>query len=80
MRAGVPIVPVAIRGTRALFRAGLWFPRRGALLVTIADPILPPLDIPDIFAAAINLRDGARAAILRHCGEPDAEMSGIEPG
>ena len=79
-RARVPVVPVAIRGSRSLLRAGQWFPRRGALLVTIADPILPPLDIPDIFAAAINLRDGARAAILRHCGEPDAEMSGIEPG
>ena len=77
-RAGVPVIPVAIRGSRSVLRAGQWFPRRGALLVTIADPILPPTDIPDTFAAAIRLRDGARAAILRHCGEPDSEPGQAE--
>ena len=28
-RAGVPVVPVGVQGTRAILRAGQWFPRRG---------------------------------------------------
>jgi acyl carrier protein len=70
VHARVPVVPVAIRGSRPLLRGG-WLPRRGAIEVTISEPIAPP-DSPDSFAAAIDLRDRARAAILRHCGEPDA--------
>lgn len=77
-RARVPIIPVAIRGSRSVLRAGQWFPRRGALLVTIASPIVPASDAPDTFAAAIRLRDSARAAILRHCGEPDTESIHVE--
>ena len=63
---------MAIRGTRALCRAGQWFLRRGALVVTIGAPIMPPSDALDAFAAAVRLRDLARAEILRHSGEPDA--------
>ncbi len=77
---GVTIIPVAIRGSRSVLRAGQWFPRRGALLVTIGDPIPPLPDTPDLFSAAISLRDSARAAILRQCGEPDAEPGQAEPG
>ena len=75
VQAGVPVVPVAIRGSRALLRAGQWFPRRAALRVTIGAPIPPPAGAPDAFAAAVSLRDLARAEILRHCGEP-----GIDAG
>jgi len=71
-RAGVPVVPVAIRGSRSLLPAGRWFPRPGALEVTIGTPISPPKDAPDPFAAAVSLRALARAEILRHCGEPEA--------
>ena len=70
--AGVPLLPVAIRGSRALLREGQWFLRRGALTVTICKPILPPLDLPDPFKAAVALRDAARSAILHECGEHDA--------
>jgi 1-acyl-sn-glycerol-3-phosphate acyltransferase len=66
--AGVPIVPVIIRGTRSILRAGHWFPRRGAITITISKPIMP--DGKD-WAAAILLRDAARTEILRLCGEPD---------
>lgn len=66
--AGVPIVPVTIRGTRSILRAGHWLPRRGIITITISKPILP--DTKD-WAAAIHLRDSARAEILRLCGEPD---------
>jgi 1-acyl-sn-glycerol-3-phosphate acyltransferase len=70
-RAGVPVVPVTIHGTRSLLRADRWFPRPGPLAVTIGAPIAPPADVPDAFAAAVRLRDLARTEILRHCGEPD---------
>ena len=66
--AGVPIVPVSIRGTRSILRAGHWFPRRGGITITISKPIMPE---GKDWAAAIRLRDSARAEILRLCGEPD---------
>ncbi|MDP1997122.1 MAG: 1-acyl-sn-glycerol-3-phosphate acyltransferase, partial [Gallionella sp.] len=67
-KADVPVVPVAIRGTRSILRADHWFPRRGSITVTIGAPIMP--DGKD-WAAAIRLRNAARAEILRLCGEPD---------
>ncbi|HXU92056.1 MAG TPA: AMP-binding protein [Gallionella sp.] len=66
--AGVPVVPVVIRGTRSMLRSGHWFPRRGAISITLCTPIHP--DGND-WAAAIRLRDETRAEILRLCGEPD---------
>jgi 1-acyl-sn-glycerol-3-phosphate acyltransferase len=77
VRARVPVIPVAIRGTRAMLRAGHWLPRHGTLVVTVGEPITPPTDIGEDFAAAILLRDAACSAILRECGEPDA--SGASP-
>jgi 1-acyl-sn-glycerol-3-phosphate acyltransferase len=72
---GVPVVPVAIRGTRAILRGDSWFPRRGAVAVTIGAPVSPEgvaeEGAGDPWAVAIRLRDAARAEILRHCGEPD---------
>lgn len=68
--AQVPVLPVAIRGTRALLRAGQWLPRRDPIAVTIGSPVFPPA--PDAFAAAVALRDAARAHILAYCGEQDA--------
>jgi 1-acyl-sn-glycerol-3-phosphate acyltransferase len=69
-RSGVPVVPVAIRGPRGILRSGQWLPRRGAIVVTIAPPVAPP-EAVEPFAAAVILRDQARAAILANCGEPD---------
>ncbi len=70
--AQVPVLPVAIRGTRAMLRAGQWLPRRGAIAVTVGSPVFPPSSAPDAFAATVTLRDTARAHILAHCGEEDA--------
>jgi hypothetical protein len=41
------------------------------MVVTVGASIPPPADAADAFAAAVRLRDLARAEILRHCGEPD---------
>jgi 1-acyl-sn-glycerol-3-phosphate acyltransferase len=68
--AGVPVVPVAFRGTRSMLRADGWIFRRGPIRVVFGDPIPPP---GRDWAAAVKLRDAARAEILRHCGEPDLE-------
>ena len=66
--AGLPVVPIALRGTRSILRAGHWLPRRGSISITIGSPISPQDSGWD---TALKLRDAARAEILRHCGEPD---------
>ncbi len=67
-QAGVPVVPMTIRGTRVILRDGQWFPHRGTIDITIGAPIHPEgTDWP----AVLKLRNAARAEILRHCGEPD---------
>ena len=66
--AGVPVVPVAIRGTRSILRGNSLFARRGIVSITIREPIRPE---GSGWSNAIKLRDRARAVILQHCGEPD---------
>ena len=67
-RAGVPVVPVAIRGSRTILPALAWWPRRGSIEVEIGAPIMPPADTADLFAAAVKLREAARAEIARCLG------------
>jgi 1-acyl-sn-glycerol-3-phosphate acyltransferase len=68
-RQHLSILPLTLRGTRSILRSDQWFPRRGAVAVTIG-----PLFSPDgsDFDAAVRLRDKVRAEILANCGEPDA--------
>jgi 1-acyl-sn-glycerol-3-phosphate acyltransferase len=74
---GLPVVPVAIRGTRSMLRDGSWLPRRGAISVHIGAPIAPA---GDDFQAGLALRDSVRAEILAHCGEPDlSHERGLPP-
>ena len=75
--AGVPVVPIAIRGTRSILRDGSWFPRRGRITV-IAGPALDPRSHAaqtggDVWNTALWLRTQARTHILNHCGEPDLD-------
>jgi len=71
---GVPILPVVVRGTRSMLRAGPLFPRHGALAVRIG-PLIDPEAVAGPEASdwerAIALRDATRRYILEHCGEPD---------
>jgi len=73
--AGVPVVPIAIRGTRSILLGDTWFPRRGMIAVTIGKPIEPEKfaegSASELWKAAIALRDASREHILRYCGEPD---------
>jgi 1-acyl-sn-glycerol-3-phosphate acyltransferase len=65
------VIPVALRGTRSVLRSGSWFPRPGAVTVTIGPPVDANGSVADTWAAAVKMRDEARKFILRHCGEPD---------
>ncbi|HZM35047.1 MAG TPA: AMP-binding protein [Burkholderiales bacterium] len=67
-QAGVPVVPVALRGLRSVLRDGRWYPRRAPVSVTFGAPVAPE---GEDWAAAVRLRDQVRAEILKHCGEPD---------
>jgi 1-acyl-sn-glycerol-3-phosphate acyltransferase len=72
-RARVPVVPVAIRGSRGWLRADQWFPAAAGWRCSSARPFRR-LRTPR-FGAAVRLRDAARAEILRHCGEPEADAT-----
>lgn len=73
-RTGLPIMPLAIRGTRSILRADSWFPRHGAISVTFGTPITIEEEIlkqQDAWSTALMLRDRTREWILQHCAEPD---------
>ncbi|MDH5392506.1 MAG: AMP-binding protein [Gammaproteobacteria bacterium] len=78
--ANVPVVPIAIRGTRSILRNGSLFPRHGSIHIEIGDAIYPRQRIKDEktdnWQRAIGLRDQSREFILRHCGEPDLSQRG----
>jgi 1-acyl-sn-glycerol-3-phosphate acyltransferase len=67
---GVPLVPVAIRGTRTILRPEHHFPRRGAVDIVVGEPIRPP---GTDWAAAVEVQRATRNALLRLSGEPDVE-------
>ncbi|NMG31417.1 AMP-binding protein [Aromatoleum evansii] len=69
--ADLPVVPVTIRGTRAVLPDETWRPRRGPVKVIIGRPLLPQ---GKNWNAALALRDAARRDILERCGEPDATL------
>jgi acyl carrier protein len=75
--AGVPVMPVALRGARSVLRDGTWFPRRSPVSVTFSKPIAAT---GDGWSAAVQLRERVRAEVLRHCGEPDLAGGAAEPG
>ncbi len=66
--SGMPVVPIAIRGTRSKLRSGTWFPRRGPVAITIGKPFKPQ---GRDWSAALALRNEIRRVILHNCGEPD---------
>ena len=67
-QAGVPLVPVAIRGTGRILRGDRRFPRYGRIVVRIA----PPLTASQPgWAGAVELRDEARRVLLAESGEAD---------
>jgi 1-acyl-sn-glycerol-3-phosphate acyltransferase len=67
-QSGVPVVPVALKGTRAILRGKEWVPHRGRVTVSIGEALEPT---NRGWAEAVRLRDAARSFILAESGEPD---------
>ncbi|HVS75430.1 MAG TPA: lysophospholipid acyltransferase family protein [Steroidobacteraceae bacterium] len=74
VRAGCPVIPAVVRGTRMALSPTSALPRPGRIEVEI----LPPVEAePDaVEACSALLRDRARQAILLALGEPDLTCSG----
>lgn len=70
-RAGMPVVPVVIRGARGILPAHCWWPRPGSLEVEVLAPV--PLQARNGDGAR-EMRRLVREEILTRCGEPDAAM------
>lgn len=76
-RAELPIVPIAIRGTRHILPSGRFLPRWGRIHVQVL-PALAPLPGLEPTAAIAQTRDQSRARILTALDEPDlAETDGV---
>lgn len=65
-KSGLPVVPVAIRGTRAILRADSNFPHHGAVEVIVAPALVPR---GKGWSEAVRLQKEARAMIARHAEE-----------
>lgn len=70
-RAGLPVVPAVIRGTRAILPAERLLPVPGRIEVELLPALAPPA--PGETDRADRLRTAARAAILARLGEPDLD-------
>ena len=61
-QAGVPVVPVALRGVRSVLRDGTWYLRRAPIAVTFGAPILPEGDDWNAARAAARRRCAPRSS------------------
>jgi 1-acyl-sn-glycerol-3-phosphate acyltransferase len=76
-QAGIPVVPVTIRGTRSALRADVWLFRHSRISVAFSPQIQPQ---GNDWNAAVKLRDAVRAEILQRCAEPDlGEETFLQP-
>jgi 1-acyl-sn-glycerol-3-phosphate acyltransferase len=64
--ANARVVPIGIRGSRDVLRAGSFRPHPGSVRVVIGSPIAPA---GTDFSARVALRDEVRRAIASLCGE-----------
>jgi 1-acyl-sn-glycerol-3-phosphate acyltransferase len=74
--AGVPVVPLAIRGTRSVLRGDWALPRPGRVRLWAGEPLRAQgADI----AALVALRDRVADAIAAECGEPRLDVVAAGP-
>ena len=70
----LPVIPVALHGTRAILQGNSWVAHRGSITVTFGQAI-DPQSLAEAcdseWETVLKLRDLARGQILRHCGEAD---------
>jgi fatty-acyl-CoA synthase len=68
---GLPILPLALRGTRRILRDGLWRPRPGRVQVWLGEPIAP---FGSGWLDVVNLREHVADQLAAHCGEPRLDL------
>ena len=68
VETALPVVPVAIRGTRRIFPADTLLLRPGHITVTIGTPIVPA---DDNWQEIVRVRNLARAVIETETREPE---------
>jgi 1-acyl-sn-glycerol-3-phosphate acyltransferase len=68
-RAGCPVVPAVVRGTRRAFPPKSVWPHPARIEIEFLPPIFAAADSPD--SVAVELRERARVAILDELREPD---------
>jgi fatty-acyl-CoA synthase len=73
---GLPVVPLALRGTRRILRDGLWRPRPGRVQVWFGDPIAPT---GTGWTDVVALREKVADALAAHCGEPRLDLVAAGP-
>jgi 1-acyl-sn-glycerol-3-phosphate acyltransferase len=69
--SGVPVVPIALRGSRQVLRAESWRPRPGRVAVWIGPPLRAQ---GEGWRSVVALRDGVAAAIAARTGEPRLDL------
>ena len=74
-RAGCPVVPATVRGTRRVLSPTGGLPRPGRIVIRLLPAIVAAPDTPELTSR--SLRDRAREVILQELGEPD--LSASEP-
>ena len=74
--AGVPVVPLALRGTRRVMRGDWGLPRPGRISLRVGDPALP--EGTDM-ASLVRLRARVADAIAAHCGELRLDLVAAGP-
>jgi 1-acyl-sn-glycerol-3-phosphate acyltransferase len=72
-RAGCPVVPATVKGTRVALSPRGALPRPGRIVVEILPPVNAAAESSEM--AASELRDRAREAILNELGEPDRSVA-----
>ena len=82
VRANLPLLPVAIRGTRHCLAPGSPWPRPGVIRIEALAALAPLASGGEQDASerdnrerAVRLRDAARRALLAALGEPDLDKS-----
>ena len=71
VETGIPVVPLALRGTRAILRAGQMVPRPGPVHLWIGEAVAPD---GNGWRAVVALRDRVATDIAAHCPEPRLDM------
>lgn len=72
----LPLVPIALRGTRSVLPGDVWRPGYAPISVHIGTPLRRKEAAEDLWGEALELRRAARRFILLHCGEADGLRGG----